>query len=70
MMDHHPEGYEISLPVHAAIFAYGIALLDNCLLQPLAEACQEEGRYEFMLTLNPLVITGATGSPANPVALL
>ena len=68
MMDHQPEGYEISLPVHAAIFAYGIALLDNCLLQPLAEACQEEGRYEFMLTVAPLKVAGGTGSPANPVA--
>ena len=56
--------------VHGSIFAYGIGLLDNALLQPLAEACAEEGRYEFMLTVNPLRVVGGTGSPVNPVAIL
>ena len=40
------------------------------LLEPLAVACAEEGRYEFMLTINPLRVMGGTGSPVNPVALL
>ena len=48
---------------------YGVALLDNSLLQPLAEACAEEGRYEFMLTINPLNVIGGTGSPVNPIAV-
>src|SRR3712207_7766153 len=39
---------------HGALFAYGVALLDNSLLEPLANACAEEGRYEFMLTIAPL----------------
>jgi hypothetical protein len=56
--------------VHGAIFAYGIALLDNALLQPLAEICAAEGRYEFMLLIAPLKVIGGTGSPANPIALL
>jgi hypothetical protein len=51
------------------LFAFGVALLDNSLLQPLAEACAEEGRYEFMLSVNPLNIPGATGSPVNPIAV-
>lgn len=55
--------------VHGAIFAYGVALLDNALLEPLAQVCAEEGRYEFMLTIVPLNIEGGTGSPANPIAL-
>ena len=38
-------------------------------LRPLAEACAEEGRYEFMLTINPLRVIGGTGSPVNPIAL-
>ena len=69
MMDHTPNGYGLPWSVHGSIFAYGIGLLDNSLLQPLAEACAEENRYEFMLTINPLHVVGGTGSPVNPVAL-
>ena len=69
MMDHTPNGYDVPWSVHGAIFAYGIGLLDNALLEPLAETCAREGRYEFMLTINPLRVVGGTGSPVNPVAL-
>jgi kynurenine formamidase len=55
--------------VHAAIFAYGVALLDNALLEPLAEACAEEKRDECMLVIAPLRVVGGTGSPANPLAV-
>ncbi len=70
MMDFTPNGYDLAWSVHGSIFAYGIGLLDNALLQPLAEACAEEGRYEFLLTVNPLRVVGGTGSPVNPVAIL
>ena len=69
MMDFSPNGYDIPWSVHGAIFAYGVALLDNALLPPLAAACAEEGRYEFMLVIAPLKVVGGTGSPANPIAL-
>jgi hypothetical protein len=69
MMDHQPNGYDLPWSVHAAIFAYGTALVDNALLEPLAAACAEEGRYEFLLMVLPLVVVGGTGSPTNPVAL-
>jgi hypothetical protein len=69
MMDFMPNGYDIPWSVHAAIFAFGIGLLDNALLEPLAQACAEEERYEFMLTVNPLRVVGGTGSPVNPIAL-
>jgi kynurenine formamidase len=69
MMDHAPNGYGLPWSVHAAIFAYGIGLLDNALLQPLSEACKQEKRYEFLLTVNPLVVEGGTGSPVNPIAI-
>lgn len=69
MMDLMPNGYDIPWSVHGAIFAYGVALLDNALLQPLADACTAEGRYEFMLIIAPLKVVGGTGSPANPIAL-
>ena len=70
MMDFTPNGYGLSWSVHGSIFAYGIGLLDNALLQPLAEACGQAGRYEFLLTVNPLRVVGGTGSPVNPVAVL
>ncbi|MHB8574494.1 MAG: cyclase family protein [Dehalococcoidia bacterium] len=69
LMDANPNEYGVPWTVHGVVFAYGVALLDNALLQPLAAACAEEGRYEFMLTIAPLRVVGGTGSPANPIAL-
>jgi kynurenine formamidase len=69
LMDASPNEYGVPWTMHGAIFAYGIALVDNALLQPLAEACAEEGRYEFMFTFAPLCVIGGTGSPINPIAL-
>ena len=68
MLDHLPIGYDIPWAVHACLFAYGTALLDNALLEPLAEACREENRDDFMLVIAPLRVIGGTGSPANPLA--
>jgi len=64
-----PNEYGLTWTVHGIIHAYGVAILDNALVEPLARACAEEGRYEFMLTVNPLVAVGGTGSPVNPIAV-
>ncbi len=69
MLDHLPIGYDVAWAVHAVLFAYGVALVDNALLEPLARACVEEGRDEFMLVVAPLRVVGGTGSPANPIAM-
>ena len=69
MMDASPNEYDIGWSVHGVIFAYGVALLDNALLEPLANVCAEEGRYEFMISINPLNVIGGTGSPVNPIAV-
>lgn len=69
MLDAVPNNYGIYRTVHYAIWAYGLALLDNALLEPLSRACAEEGRYTFMLTIAPLRVVGGTGSPVNPIAL-
>jgi kynurenine formamidase len=69
MMDALPDSYGLSWGMHSALYRFGVALVANSLLQPLAEACAEEGRYEFMLTLAPLPVVGGTGSPVNPLAL-
>jgi kynurenine formamidase len=71
MMDATPTGYtELAWAVHAAIWAFGVTLVDNALLEPLAEACRELGRSDFLLTAAPLVVEGGTGSPVNPLAVL
>ncbi len=70
LMDAAPNEYGLRWSMHGALFAYGVALVDNALLQPLAAACAEEGRWEFMFTLAPLPVVGGTGSPVNPLALL
>jgi kynurenine formamidase len=69
LMDASPNDYGLRWSMHGALFAYGVALVDNALLQPLAEACAEENRWEFMFTLAPLPVVGGTGSPVNPLAL-
>lgn len=69
VLDATPTEYALSNPVHAAMYSYGVAILDNCYLESLVRACVEEGRYEFMLTVSPLIIIGGTGSPVNPIAI-
>ncbi len=69
MSDAQPNSYGLTFPVHGVLFNYGVALLDNALLEPLASACAEEGRYEFMFMALPLRVARGTGSPANPIAM-
>ncbi len=69
MKDHRPNGYPRWARVAAIEAALGIGIVDNSLLEPVAKACAEENRYEFMLTISPLVVEGGTGSPVNPLAI-
>ena len=69
MMDARPDKEGHPWPVHGVLYSYGVALLDNALLEPLAQACAEEQRYEFMFMALPLKVVRGTGSPVNPIAL-
>jgi kynurenine formamidase len=69
MMDARPDGYGLRWPVHGVLFSFGVPLLDNALLEPLAAACAEEKRYEFMFVALPLRVPRGTGSPVNPIAI-
>jgi kynurenine formamidase len=61
---------EVEAPMHALLVAsMGMPLIDNMQLGELAQACEEEGRWHFLLVVAPLRVPGATGSPANPVAI-
>jgi kynurenine formamidase len=69
--DLYPSGYRhLRAPVHqVGIVAMGLWLVDNCDLEALGEACRRLQRWEFLLTLAPLRLTNATGSPVNPIAV-
>jgi kynurenine formamidase len=57
-------------PVHwLGIPELGLSLVDNALLGPLAQVCQDEGRFEFLFIVGPLAIPDGTGSPVNPLAV-
>ena len=60
----------ISLPIHmVAIVAMGLHLLDNLELEQLAEVCSTEARWEFFITIAPLLLFRGTASPVNPIAI-
>lgn len=60
----------VPLPIHTvAIVVLGLHLIDNLELEPLAEACSSERRWEFLLTIAPLVLMRGTASPINPIAV-
>ena len=69
MLDARPDPEGHPFPVHRVLYRYGVVLLDNALLEPLARACADEQRYEFMFVALPLKVARATGSPANPIAM-
>ena len=59
----------INLPVHTlAITALGLNILDNQDLEPLGELAARQKRWQFMLTVAPVPVTGGTGFPVNAIA--
>lgn len=69
--DVRPSGCaDFSMPLHTVgLVAMGLWLIDNCDLEELGATCASLGRYEFQFVLAPLRFRGATGSPANPLAV-
>jgi kynurenine formamidase len=57
-------------PLHqVAIPNIGLLIGEMWALEELAADCAADGAYEFFLSAAPLPITGAVGSPVNPIAL-
>jgi len=57
------------IPVHIiGLVAMGLWLIDNCDLEELAATAARLSRWEFHLAVCPLVLSGLTSSPVNPVA--
>jgi kynurenine formamidase len=61
---------DVAYPVHLVAIAYmGLTLGEIFDLEALAASCADDGRYSFLFSAAPLPITGAVGSPINPLAL-
>jgi kynurenine formamidase len=61
---------EIQYPIHPLqVTAMGMVVADSLQFEELAEICQEEGRWEFMVVISPLRLPKGTGSPFNPIAI-
>jgi kynurenine formamidase len=57
-------------PLHLVIVVnMGLLVGEIFYLEDLARDCAEDGVYQFMFVAPPLPITGAVGSPINPLAL-
>ena len=57
-------------PLHqVAIPNMGLTIGEIFFLDDLAEDCARDGVYEFFFVAPPLPITGAVGSPINPLAI-
>jgi kynurenine formamidase len=60
----------INLPVHVlAIAALGVDIFDNQDLEAVAETAAKLNRWEFLLSVAPVPVTGGTGFPANAIAV-
>jgi len=61
----------VAYPIHALqIAAMGMACADSLNLEDIAAACDQERRWEFLVTAAPLRLPGGTGSYFNPIAIL
>ena len=57
-------------PLHQVVIPnMGLLIGEMWALEELAADCAADGVYEFFLTAAPLPITGAVGSPVNPIAV-
>jgi kynurenine formamidase len=57
-------------PLHQVVIPnLGLTIGEMWDLDELAGSCAERGRWDFLLSAPPLPITGAVGSPINPVAI-
>jgi len=66
-----PNEFDVAFqPLHqVAIPNIGLLIGEMWDLEALAEDCATDGAYAFWLTAAPLPITGAVGSPVNPIAV-
>ena len=60
----------LQYPIHPLqIAAMGMLCADSLQLEELAEVCETERRWEFMIVIAPLRLPHGTGCPFNPIAI-
>ena len=65
------EAPDVFQPLHIICIVHmGLWVGEIWDLDPLAQACAEENRFEFFLSAQPLVVSRAVGSCLNPIAIL
>lgn len=58
-------------PLHQIVIPnMGLTVGEMWDLERIGEVCAGLGRFDFLLSAQPLPITGAVGSPINPIAIL
>jgi kynurenine formamidase len=69
-LDVIPAGVEgVVIPTHTvAIASIGLLIIDNADLEALAATAARLNRWEFMFSVAPIPVTGATGSVVNAIA--
>lgn len=61
---------DVNQPLHIILIVHlGLWVGEIFDLEPIAAACQEESRWEFLFSGPPLEITRAVGSPLTPIAV-
>ena len=50
--------------------ALGLHLLDYLQFHDLMSLCEQAGRWSFLCVIAPLQLSGGTGSPVNPIAIM
>ncbi|WP_433504855.1 cyclase family protein [Pseudonocardia halophobica] len=69
-LDVRPHESGLVAPLHVVLLVNaGIHIGEMWDLEVLAADCAADGRYDFFLSAPPLTITGAVGSPLNPIAV-
>ncbi|MCA0329180.1 MAG: cyclase family protein [Actinobacteria bacterium] len=66
-----PNEFDVAFqPLHQVVIPHiGLFIGEMWAPDELAAACASDGVYDFFLTAAPLPVTGAVGSPVNPVAV-
>lgn len=66
-----PNEVDVFQPLHLISLVHGgIPFGENFVLDELSERCRSRNQWSFLLAVAPLPITGACGSPVNPLAIL
>jgi kynurenine formamidase len=59
----------VALPLHTLVItALGLNILDNQDLEAVGDLAAKLNRWEFMLTVAPVPVSGGTGFPVNAIA--